>query len=58
LLVSAEPNDAAGGAGDDVDPSQMLKIVDAFDMPPWRWDEVRGSFEKCVFLLFPPVVCH
>ncbi|GAA5824774.1 hypothetical protein JCM11251_005335 [Rhodosporidiobolus azoricus] len=44
LIVAAEPNEAAGG--EDIDPAQCLKIVDAFDMPPWRWDEVRGGFEK------------
>ncbi|BGP19527.1 hypothetical protein JCM10213_000126 [Rhodosporidiobolus nylandii] len=44
LIVQAEPADGAGG--EDFDPAQALKIVDAFDMPAWRWDEVRGAFEK------------
>lgn len=52
LLVSADPNDAGG---EEVDPSQMLKIVDAFDMPPWRWDEVRGAFDKSVVFFSSPL---
>ncbi|GAA5853296.1 hypothetical protein JCM8547_000275 [Rhodosporidiobolus lusitaniae] len=44
LIVSAETNDT--GDGEEIDPTQMLKIVDAFDMPAWRWDEVRGAFDK------------
>ncbi|GAA5968677.1 hypothetical protein JCM11641_007722 [Rhodosporidiobolus odoratus] len=44
LRVSADTGDGEGG--DDFDPSQALKIVDAFDMPAWRWDEIRGAFEK------------
>ncbi|GAA6030941.1 hypothetical protein JCM8097_008948 [Rhodosporidiobolus ruineniae] len=43
LMVSAEPNEAGG---DDIDPNQCLRIVDAFDMPAWRWDEIRGGFDK------------
>jgi len=48
LRVSADqPED---GTGDDVDPSNYLKIINAFDMPLWRWDDSRGGFEKYVLL--------
>ncbi|GAA5874227.1 hypothetical protein JCM1840_000608 [Sporobolomyces johnsonii] len=44
LRVSADQPD--DGTGDDLDPANYLKIVDAFDMPLWRWDDSRGGFEK------------
>lgn len=50
LRVAADQPEDTGGGGDDLDPSQYLKIVNAFDMPAWRWDDVRGGFEKCVRL--------
>lgn len=34
------------GGGDDYETSQYLKIVDAFNMPAWRWGEENKSFEK------------
>ncbi|GAA5887987.1 hypothetical protein JCM16303_005226 [Sporobolomyces ruberrimus] len=44
LRVSADqPED---GSADDLDPSNYLKIVNAFDMPLWRWDDGRGGFAK------------
>ncbi|GAA5944043.1 DNA polymerase epsilon noncatalytic subunit [Sporobolomyces koalae] len=44
LRVSADqPED---GTADDLDPSNYLKIINAFDMPLWRWDDSRGGFEK------------
>ncbi|BGP27219.1 DNA-directed DNA polymerase epsilon, subunit B [Rhodotorula toruloides] len=46
LRVAADQPEDTGGAGDDLDPSQYLKIVNAFDMPAWRWDDARGGFEK------------
>lgn len=53
LLVAADPNSngaggGGGGAGDDLDASQYFKIIDSFDLPAWRWDDVRGGFERCV----------
>ncbi|GAA6004474.1 DNA polymerase epsilon noncatalytic subunit [Rhodotorula paludigena] len=45
LRVAADqPDDGEGG--DDLDAAQHLKIVDSFDLPAWRWDEIRGGFEK------------
>ncbi|GAA5970423.1 hypothetical protein JCM8115_004552 [Rhodotorula mucilaginosa] len=50
LLVAADPDSNGaggdGGAGDDLDASQYFKIIDSFDLPAWRWDDVRGGFEK------------
>lgn len=54
LLVAADPDSngaggaGGGGAGDDLDASQYFKIIDSFDLPAWRWDDVRGGFERCV----------
>jgi hypothetical protein len=45
LRVSADqPVDDEGG--DDLDSSHYLKIVNAFDMPAWRWGEESKGFEK------------
>lgn len=49
LRVSADQPEDDGAAADDLEPSQYLKIVNAFDMPAWRWDEVRGGFEKSAY---------
>lgn len=52
LLVAADPDADAGGKGngEDLDASQYFKIVDSFDLPAWRWDDIRGGFEKSVRL--------
>lgn len=56
LLVAADPDSNGaggdGGAGDDLDASQYFKIIDSFDLPAWRWDDVRGGFEKYAFHAF------
>lgn len=44
LRVSAEQPDDANG--DDLDPSNYLKLINAFDMPLWRWDDNRAGFER------------
>lgn len=49
LLIVAEQPEAEGahtGGGDELDSSRFLKIVDAFEMPAWRWGDARKGFEK------------
>lgn len=48
LIVAEQPGDegAHTGAGDELDSSRFLKIVDAFEMPAWRWGDARKGFEK------------
>ncbi|BGP57875.1 hypothetical protein JCM8202_001771 [Rhodotorula sphaerocarpa] len=51
LMVAADPNangsgGGGGGAGEDLDASQYFKILNTFDLPAWRWDDVRGGFER------------
>lgn len=45
LRVSAD-QPAEAGDGQEFDSSHYLKIVSAFDMPPWRWNEENKAFEK------------
>lgn len=47
LMVSAD-QPTEGTNGTEYDSSQYLKIVNAFDMPPWRWNEENKTFEKYV----------
>lgn len=54
LLITAEQPGAEGahtGAGDELDSSHFLKVVDAFEMPAWRWGDERKGFEKSVLPL-------
>lgn len=49
LLITTEQAGAAGahsGAGDELEESSYLKIIDAFEMPAWRWGDERKGFEK------------
>ncbi|GAA6062035.1 hypothetical protein JCM10212_005468 [Sporobolomyces blumeae] len=52
LLVSTDaatgttPGNADASGQADVDPATYFKVVDAFDMPLWRWDDTRGGFEQ------------
>ncbi|KAI5478607.1 DNA polymerase epsilon subunit 2 [Pseudohyphozyma bogoriensis] len=46
LRVSADQPNTENGHGDDFDTSQYLKVVDAFDMPAWRWGEESKTFER------------
>lgn len=50
LRVSAD-QPAENGDGTEFDSSHYLKIVSAFDMPPWRWNEENKAFEKYVSTL-------
>ncbi|BGP51155.1 DNA-directed DNA polymerase epsilon, subunit B [Rhodotorula kratochvilovae] len=46
LRVTGDDAEDHADGGDDVDAAHHLKIVDSFDLPAWRWDEVRSGFEK------------
>ncbi|GAA5982326.1 hypothetical protein JCM5350_006145 [Sporobolomyces pararoseus] len=46
LRVSADHQPEDGNGGDELDSSNYLKLINAFDMPLWRWDDSRGGFEK------------
>lgn len=48
LRVSADQPVEGGAGGDDLESTHYLKIVDAFAMPPWRWGDELGGFEKLV----------
>ncbi|GAA5849550.1 hypothetical protein JCM9279_007266 [Rhodotorula babjevae] len=45
-VTNDDADDHAQDGGADVDAAHHLKIIDAFDLPAWRWDETRAGFEK------------
>ena len=46
VATNDEPGAAHTGAGDELESAHYLKVVDAFEMPAWRWGEERKGFEK------------
>lgn len=48
LRVSADQQPEDGNGGDELDSSNYLKLINAFDMPLWRWEDSRGGFEKYI----------
>jgi DNA polymerase epsilon subunit 2 len=40
-----------------IDPESHLFIINAFDMPLWRWSQEIGTFSKCVNLRYAVCLC-